>query len=104
MKFLCYFELDISINPQDIVKARQKLTECAFEMPNFKVTNGMVTAEYWGIAIVESDDEADRLNNINRWKVALPNIFSKFKFSPGMLVEDYMPKLVDMIAAVNRKK
>lgn len=104
MKLVAYFELDLSISPQDIVKAGQKLTECAFEMPNFKVTNWMVTAEYWGIAIIESDDEVDCLHNINRWKVALPNIFSKFKLSPGMLVEEYMPKMIDMIAAVNRKK
>ena len=97
MKFVAYFELNESASPADIMKAWEKIQKAEIEMDDLEVTNWMITAEYWGIAIIESKSADQVINNFATWRTVLPGIYKTVKCAPAMLVEEYGPKLLELL-------
>ncbi len=104
MLFLMYFDLNENATPEDIMKGAAVLQKANIQLEGTETKTWLVTPEYWGIAIVECSDETTLSHGINMWSQASPGIYKQIRYSIALNVEKYAPKLMELIAKINKAK
>ena len=104
MEFLLYYLLDEKATPEAILKGATVLEKAKIELEGYEVKQWLVTPEYWGMVVVEADNAVSLAHGINQWRQAIPGIYKEVKYSVALKVEEYVPKMMDLVAMVNKAK
>ncbi|MFX0038342.1 MAG: DUF3303 family protein [Promethearchaeota archaeon] len=61
------------------------------EAEKWDVKSWYVNPEFWGIAIVDTDNAEDIAQNANAWRFVLLGTFKTYNVAPALDVETYVP-------------
>ena len=102
MKFVAYWELNENNTPEEILKGALKIQNLNIQWEAGEITTWLVTVENWGITIFESTSAEEILNGFAQWRQAVPGCYKVVKCAPAVEVEEYAPKLMELVAKVNK--
>jgi hypothetical protein len=103
MLFVTYWELNENVALQDTLQAANTLTSSGLFPPaNVQILRWDVTADNWGILLVESDSAQAVADALSLWRAAVPGFFKSTKTAPAVPVQEAVPatgKLLQMLAS-----
>ena len=98
MIFINYWELNPDFDPSDLAGVAQTLiSKKLWPVEGTKEIAWYVsTSDYWGLTIIEAENEEQITEMIAMWRIAKPGIFKFIKTTPAMEIVKIVPVLMKL--------
>ena len=98
MIFINYWELNPDFDPSELAGIAQTLiSKKLWPVKGTKEIGWYVsTSDYWGITIIEAENEEQMTEMTAMWRIAKPGIFKFIKTTPAMEIVKIVPVLMKL--------
>jgi hypothetical protein len=94
---LSYFELNPDCDPAELGEVGMTLMQKGlYPAEGVKSLGWWLTADYWGVSLIEADNEEAVMRQVNIWRVAKPGVFKAYRSSLAMETKDAIPVALDL--------
>ena len=98
MLIITYYELNPNLDPTKITEAALTIIKKGMLQQEgiTEIGSYISTSDYWGITIVEAENEEASVRQANMWRVLMPGMFTVMKSSPAMKMEEVLPIIMGL--------
>jgi hypothetical protein len=98
MIFISYWELNPDFDPSELSGVAQSLiNKKLWPVEGMKVIAWYVsTSDFWGITIVDAENEEQMSEMAGMWRIAKPGIFKLIKTTPAMEIVKTIPVMMKL--------
>ncbi len=98
MIFISYWELNPDFDPSELAGVAQSLiSKKLWPVEGMKEIAWYVsTSDFWGITIMDAENEEQMIEMAAMWRIAKPGIFKSIKTTPALEIVKTVPLLMQL--------